>query len=43
MGALFGAFYGYDSGIDKKLKRGLVARKEILEDIDEFIKLFGDE
>ena len=40
LGTLFGAFYGFDS-IDKKLRRGLVMKNEISENVDQFIKLFG--
>eukprot|EP00486_Rosalina_sp_Unknown_P009005 CAMPEP_0201593630 /NCGR_PEP_ID=MMETSP0190_2-20130828/191177_1 /ASSEMBLY_ACC=CAM_ASM_000263 /TAXON_ID=37353 /ORGANISM="Rosalina sp." /LENGTH=407 /DNA_ID=CAMNT_0048052895 /DNA_START=124 /DNA_END=1347 /DNA_ORIENTATION=+ len=42
LGALFGAFYGYDKGIDKKFKRGLLMKDGVNKDIDEYIKLFGD-
>ena len=42
LGSLFGAFYGFES-IEKKFKRGLVMKKEINENIDQFIKLFGTE
>merc|ERR1712154_414306 len=40
MGALFGAFYGYENGIDAKLKKGLLLNQELNGKMDKFIKLF---
>lgn len=42
LGTLFGAFYGFEN-IDEKFRNGLVMKKEINADIDQFIKLFGNE
>ena len=43
LGALFGAFYGYENGIEKKFKRGLLMKDDVNKDIDEFIKVFGEQ